>query len=93
MQYLYPPEPRADNCGRKPTFAKKKIMLNIVLFGPPGAGKGTQSVHLVEAYGLVHLSTGDIFRSNIKGNTALGQKAQSFMDLGVLPYGYVPLVS
>ena len=59
-------------------------MLNIVLFGPPGAGKGTQSVHLVESFGLVHLSTGDIFRSNIKGGTELGEMAQSFMDQGQL---------
>ncbi|MBT6162467.1 MAG: AAA family ATPase, partial [Crocinitomicaceae bacterium] len=59
-------------------------MLNIVLFGPPGAGKGTQSVHLVESYGLIHLSTGDIFRANIKGNTELGQMAQSYMDKGQL---------
>lgn len=59
-------------------------MLNIVLFGPPGAGKGTQSVHLVKSYGLVHLSTGDIFRSNIKGNTELGKMAQSYMDKGQL---------
>ncbi len=66
------------------SFAKKKIMLNIVLFGPPGAGKGTQSVHLVQSYGLVHLSTGDIFRSNIKGNTELGQMAKSYMDQGQL---------
>ena len=42
-------------------------MLNIVLFGPPGAGKGTQSERLIEKYNLVHLSTGDIFRANIKG--------------------------
>ena len=41
-------------------------MLNIVLFGPPGAGKGTQSERLIEKYNLVHLSTGDIFRANIK---------------------------
>lgn len=59
-------------------------MLNIVLFGPPGAGKGTQSSFLVESYGLVHLSTGDIFRSNIKGGTELGKMAQSFMDQGQL---------
>ena len=42
-------------------------MLNIVLFGPPGAGKGTQSEKLIERYKLIHLSTGDIFRANIKG--------------------------
>lgn len=59
-------------------------MLNIVLFGPPGAGKGTQSEKLIEKYGLVHLSTGDIFRANIKGNTELGQLAKSYMDKGNL---------
>ena len=57
-------------------------MLNIVLFGPPGAGKGTQSERLIEKYGLVHLSTGDIFRANIKGETALGTLAKSYMDQG-----------
>ena len=59
-------------------------MLNIVLFGPPGAGKGTQSERLIEKYGLTHLSTGDIFRANIKGETDLGKLAQSFMDQGHL---------
>lgn len=59
-------------------------MLNIVLFGPPGAGKGTQSVKLTEKYKLVHLSTGDIFRANIKGGTELGQLAKSYMDQGQL---------
>ncbi len=59
-------------------------MLNLVLFGPPGAGKGTQSAFLVEAYALVHLSTGDIFRANIKGQTDLGQLAQSYMNQGQL---------
>ena len=44
-------------------------MLNLVLFGPPGAGKGTQSIKLIEKFDLVHLSTGDIFRANIKGGT------------------------
>ncbi len=65
----------------------KKIqgkMLNIVLFGPPGAGKGTQSQKLVEAFKLVHLSTGDIFRYNIKNNTELGMLAKSYMDKGNL---------
>jgi adenylate kinase len=59
-------------------------MLNIVLFGPPGAGKGTQSERLIEKYGLVHLSTGDIFRANIKGETELGVLAKSYMDKGQL---------
>jgi adenylate kinase len=60
------------------------IMLNIVLFGPPGAGKGTQSERLIEKFGLVHLSTGDIFRANIKGETELGLLAKSYMDKGQL---------
>lgn len=59
-------------------------MLNIVLFGPPGAGKGTQSEKLIEKYGLVHLSTGDIFRANIKGETELGKLAKSYIDKGQL---------
>jgi adenylate kinase len=59
-------------------------MLNIVLFGPPGAGKGTQSDRLIAKYDLVHLSTGDIFRSNIKGETELGKLAKSYMDQGQL---------
>ena len=59
-------------------------MLNIVLFGPPGAGKGTQSEKLIARYNLVHLSTGDIFRANIKGATELGILAKSYMDKGQL---------
>ena len=59
-------------------------MLNIVLFGPPGAGKGTQAERLIEKYHLVHLSTGDIFRSNIKEGTDLGQLAKSYIDKGAL---------
>ncbi|HEY8404606.1 MAG TPA: adenylate kinase [Flavobacteriales bacterium] len=59
-------------------------MLNIVLFGPPGAGKGTQSENLIKKYGLKHLSTGDIFRANIKGETELGMLAKSYMDKGSL---------
>jgi adenylate kinase len=59
-------------------------MLNLVLFGPPGAGKGTQSAKLIDKYNLVHLSTGDIFRANIKGGTELGVLAKSFIDQGKL---------
>jgi adenylate kinase len=59
-------------------------MRNLVLFGPPGSGKGTQSAFLVKHYNLVHLSTGDVFRFNIKGGTELGKLAQSYMDKGEL---------
>lgn len=59
-------------------------MLNLVLFGPPGAGKGTQSENIIEKYNLVHLSTGDIFRANIKGETELGKLAKSYIDKGQL---------
>ena len=61
-----------------------KKMLNIVLFGPPGAGKGTQSENLINKYGLVHLSTGDILRSEIERGTALGKQAKEIMDKGEL---------
>jgi adenylate kinase len=59
-------------------------MLNLILFGPPGAGKGTHSVTLVEKYNLVHISTGDIFRSEVCNKTELGMKAKSYMDKGEL---------
>jgi adenylate kinase len=59
-------------------------MINIVLFGKPGAGKGTQAEFLKEKYNLTHLSTGDIFRFNIKNDTELGKLAKSFMDKGDL---------
>lgn len=59
-------------------------MKNIVLFGPPGAGKGTQAEFLKEKYQLVHLSTGDMFRYNIKNETELGKLAQSYMNKGHL---------
>ena len=59
-------------------------MINIVLFGKPGAGKGTQAEFLKEKYNLTHLSTGDIFRFNIKNDTALGQLAKTYMDKGDL---------
>jgi len=59
-------------------------MINLVLFGPPGAGKGTQAEKIVEKHNLVHLSTGDIFRRNIKQHTELGELAKSYMDRGEL---------
>ncbi|MGI9593807.1 MAG: adenylate kinase [Patiriisocius sp.] len=59
-------------------------MTNIVLFGPPGAGKGTQAEVLKEKYQLVHISTGDVFRYNIKNQTQLGTLAKSYMDKGHL---------
>lgn len=59
-------------------------MLNIVLFGPPGAGKGTQAVKLIEKYKLVHLSTGDILRGELAAQTALGKKAKEYMNKGEL---------
>lgn len=62
----------------------KKSMKNIVLFGPPGAGKGTQAEVLKEKYQLVHISTGDVFRYNIKNATDLGTLAKSYMDKGHL---------
>jgi adenylate kinase len=59
-------------------------MINIVLFGKPGAGKGTQAEFLKEKYNLTHLSTGDIFRFNIKNDTELGKLAKTYMDKGDL---------
>jgi adenylate kinase len=59
-------------------------MLNLVLFGPPGAGKGTQSEKIIEKYNLVHLSTGDLLRSQIQVGTELGLKAKTLMDQGIL---------
>lgn len=59
-------------------------MFNIILFGPPGSGKGTQSEKLIAAYGLKHLSTGDLLRSEIARQTPLGLEAKSIMDRGQL---------
>ena len=59
-------------------------MLNLVLFGPPGAGKGTQSHKLIEQYGLIHLSTGDLLRGEIAQGTTLGLEAKKLMDDGKL---------
>ncbi|MBN1762093.1 MAG: adenylate kinase [Methanomicrobia archaeon] len=58
--------------------------MNIVLFGPPGSGKGTQAKMLAERYGIPHISTGDILRENLKNQTKLGLEAKSYMDKGEL---------
>ena len=58
--------------------------MNIILLGAPGAGKGTQAVRLAEKYNIPHISTGDIFRSNIKGQTPIGMVAKSYIDKGQL---------
>ena len=57
-------------------------MLNIVLFGPPGSGKGTQSERIISKYNLLHLSTGDLLRGEIADGTPLGIKAKGYMDNG-----------
>ena len=58
--------------------------MKIIMLGAPGAGKGTQAKMLADRYGIPHISTGDIFRANIKNNTPLGQKAKAYMDAGQL---------
>ncbi|NML36090.1 adenylate kinase [Chitinophaga sp. G-6-1-13] len=59
-------------------------MVNLILFGPPGSGKGTQSAKIIDKYGLIHLSTGDLLRSEIANKTPLGLEATKFMDQGLL---------
>ncbi len=59
-------------------------MINIILFGPPGSGKGTQAEKLVKKYNLLHISTGDLFRYNLKNDTKLGKEAKKYIDKGEL---------
>lgn len=59
-------------------------MINLVIFGPPGAGKGTQSEKLIQKYGFVHISTGDLFRWHTKNDTALGKRVKEIMNSGAL---------
>jgi adenylate kinase len=59
-------------------------MINLILFGPPGAGKGTQSAKIIEKYSLTHISTGDLFRKHLKEGTPLGKMAQDYMNKGNL---------
>jgi adenylate kinase len=67
-----------------------QIKMNLIVFGPPGAGKGTQAAKISDKYGIVHISTGDILRSALKNGTELGLKAKEYMDKGELvPDGLV----
>jgi len=59
-------------------------MFNTILFGPPGAGKGTQAIKIAEKFGLIHISTGDLLRAEVTGGTALGRAAKELMDKGIL---------
>ena len=62
----------------------KGLKMKIIMLGAPGAGKGTQAKMIAEKYGIPHISTGDIFRSNIKDGTELGMEAKKYMDQGLL---------
>lgn len=67
------------------SFVKKeKIFMKIIMLGAPGAGKGTQAKQIAAKYSIPHISTGDIFRANIKNGTELGKKAKTYMDQGAL---------
>lgn len=71
--------------GMEPTAdCRQQIMINIVLFGPPGSGKGTQAQNLIEKFNLKQISTGDLFRYNMKNDTDLGKLAKSYIDKGEL---------
>jgi adenylate kinase len=66
------------------TFRKGENSMKIIMLGAPGAGKGTQAKMIAEKYGIPHVSTGDIFRANIKNGTELGKEAKTYMDKGLL---------
>jgi adenylate kinase len=69
---------------RRSKTPKGRHIVRVVLLGPPGAGKGTQSAAISQAFGIPHISTGDIFRANVKGETPLGKEAQAYMSKGEL---------
>ena len=75
------PNPRPPSSG--PT-SKSQYMINLILFGPPGSGKGTQAAKLVDKYGLLHISTGDLFRYEMGNDTPLGKQAKSYIEKGEL---------
>lgn len=68
----------------QPVYLRKEISMKIIMLGAPGAGKGTQAKMLADKYEIPHISTGDIFRANIKNETELGKKAKEYMDKGLL---------
>ena len=68
----------------QPQTKASDSMINLILFGPPGSGKGTQAVTLAEKYGLIHISTGDLFRYEMSNDTPLGLQAKSYMQKGEL---------
>ena len=65
--------------------------MKIIMLGAPGAGKGTQAKQIAEQYNIPHISTGDIFRANIKNGTELGKKAKEYMDQGPVSYTHLTL--
>ena len=71
---------KVSKCLTKP----QHYMINLILFGPPGSGKGTQAAKLVEKYELLHISTGDLFRYEMGNNTPLGKEAKSYIEKGEL---------
>jgi adenylate kinase len=78
---------KREACLFSPIFVSKvskQDMFNLILFGPPGSGKGTQSEKIVEKFGLIHLSTGNLLRQEISDKTPLGMEAKNFMDKGQL---------
>jgi adenylate kinase len=82
--FLFPPSTNKRKPPKRLTYKYKIIMLNIVIFGAPGSGKGTQSENLIEHYKLFHISTGDVLRDHIKRGTELGKTAKGFIDQGQL---------
>jgi len=68
----------------QPPAILEQTMINLILFGPPGSGKGTQAQKLIAKYGLIHISTGDLFRYEMGYNTPLGQQAKAYIDRGEL---------
>ena len=77
-------ESRDHITGGNPWYLERGKGMKIIMLGAPGAGKGTQAKKIAQKYGIPHISTGDIFRANIKNGTELGKKAKTYMDQGLL---------